>query len=71
MSPKPLILNLFEMNCVGHITHGLWRLPGNNRHRYTDLEYWTELAQIAESGGFTAIFLADVVGAYDTYGGSA
>lgn len=71
MSPKPLILNLFEMNCVGHITHGLWRLPGNNRHRYTDLSYWTELAQIAESGGFTAIFLADVVGAYDTYGGSA
>ena len=71
MSPKPLILNLFEMNCVGHITHGLWRLPGNNRHRYTDLTYWTELARIAESGGFTAIFLADVVGAYDTYGGSA
>ncbi|NMA76393.1 MAG: NtaA/DmoA family FMN-dependent monooxygenase [Actinomycetales bacterium] len=71
MSPKPLILNLFEMNCVGHITHGLWRLPGNSRHRYTDLSYWTELARIAESGGFTAIFLADVVGAYDTYGGSA
>lgn len=71
MSPKPLILNVFEMNCVSHITHGLWRLPGNNRHRYTDLEYWTELAQIAEEGGFTAIFIADVVGAYDTYGGSA
>jgi FMN-dependent oxidoreductase (nitrilotriacetate monooxygenase family) len=71
MSPKPLILNLFEMNCVGHITHGLWRLPDNNRHRYTDLDYWTELARIAEDGGFTAIFLADVQGAYDVYGGSA
>ena len=28
---KRLILNLFEMNCVSHITHGLWRLPGNTR----------------------------------------
>lgn len=71
MTPKPLILNVFEMNCVGHITHGLWRLPGNNRHRYTDVSYWTELARLAEEGGFTAIFLADVVGAYDAYGGSA
>ncbi|MFC5299269.1 MULTISPECIES: NtaA/DmoA family FMN-dependent monooxygenase [Brachybacterium] len=71
VAPKPLILNLFEMNCVGHITHGLWRLPGNNRHRYTDVTYWTELARLAEDGGFTAIFIADVVGAYDVYGGSA
>ena len=71
MAPKPLILNLFEMNCVSHITHGLWRLPGNHRERYTDLTYWTELARIAEDGGFTAIFIADVVGAYDVYGGSA
>jgi hypothetical protein len=31
---KRLILNLFEMNCVSHITHGLWRLPGNNRERF-------------------------------------
>ena len=25
--PKQLILNLFEMDCVSHITHGLWRCP--------------------------------------------
>ncbi|WP_248958943.1 NtaA/DmoA family FMN-dependent monooxygenase [Sphaerisporangium perillae] len=68
---KQLILNLFEMNCVGHITHGLWRLPGNNRQRFTDIEYWTELARLLESGGFDAVFLADVVGTYDVFRGSA
>jgi FMN-dependent oxidoreductase (nitrilotriacetate monooxygenase family) len=63
-SRKRLILNLFEMNCVSHITHGLWRLPGNNRERFNDIEYWIELAQLLESGGFDAVFLADVVGTY-------
>ncbi|GAA4423449.1 LLM class flavin-dependent oxidoreductase [Georgenia halophila] len=65
--PKKLILNLFEMACISHITHGLWPLPENNRHRFADLDYWTELAQILEDGGFDGIFLADVVGAYDVF----
>jgi len=68
---KRLILNLFEMSCVSHITHGLWRLPDNNRERFNDIEYWTELAQLLEAGGFDAVFLADVVGTYDTFRGSA
>jgi long-chain alkane monooxygenase len=68
---KRLILNLFEMNCVSHITHGLWRLPGNNRQRHNDIEYWIGLAQLLESGGFDAVFLADVVGTYDVFRGSA
>ncbi|PCE16422.1 monooxygenase [Microbacterium sp. SZ1] len=67
--PKRLILNLFEMNCVSHITHGLWRLPGNRRTAFTDIEYWTELAQLLEGGGFDAVFLADVVGTYDVFRG--
>ncbi|MFS0911923.1 NtaA/DmoA family FMN-dependent monooxygenase [Microbacterium sp. 179-I 3D2 NHS] len=67
--PKRLILNLFEMNCVSHITHGLWRLPGNRRTRFNDIEYWTELAQLLEAGGFDAVFLADVIGAYDVFRG--
>lgn len=69
--PKRLILNLFEMNCVSHITHGLWRLPGNNRERFNDIEYWLDLARLLESGGFDAVFLADVIGTYDTFRGSA
>lgn len=68
---KRLILNLFEMNCVSHITHGLWRLPDNNRERFNDIEYWTELAILLEAGGFDAVFLADVVGTYDVFRGSA
>ena len=68
---KRLILNLFEMNCVSHITHGLWRLPDNNRERFNDIEYWIELAKLLEEGGFDAVFLADVVGTYDVFRGSA
>ncbi|PYI50581.1 LLM class flavin-dependent oxidoreductase [Paenibacillus flagellatus] len=64
---KKIHLNAFEMNCVGHLAHGLWRHPDNNRHRYTDLDYWTELAQLLERGKFDALFLADVVGVYDVY----
>ena len=65
---KRLILNLFEMNCVSHITHGLWRLPGNNRERFNDIGYWTELARLLESGGFDAVFIADVTRASDALG---
>lgn len=66
---KQLVVNLFEMACVSHITHGLWVLEGNNRHRTAELEYWLELAQVAEEAGFDAIFLADVIGAYDDFRG--
>ncbi|MDQ1124925.1 NtaA/DmoA family FMN-dependent monooxygenase [Microbacterium trichothecenolyticum] len=66
---KPLILNLFEMSTVSHISHGLWSLPENNRHRFGEIGFWTELAQLLEEGDFDGVFLADVVGAYDTFRG--
>jgi len=66
---KQLFLNLFEMACVSHITHGLWPLPGNQRHRFDELSYWLELAQLLEEGGFDGVFLADVIGAYDVFRG--
>jgi len=71
MARKRLILNLFEMSCISHITHGLWRLPGNNRERFNDIDYWIELARLLEDGGFDAVFLADVTGTYDVFRGSA
>jgi long-chain alkane monooxygenase len=67
---KRLVVNLFEMNTPGHISHGLWRIPGNRRERYRDIDYWTELARVSERAGFDAIFIADVLGAYDVHGGS-
>ncbi|MHA6628597.1 LLM class flavin-dependent oxidoreductase [Pseudonocardia sichuanensis] len=65
-----ILLNAFDMACVGHQSAGLWRHPDDQGHRYTDLDYWTELAQLLERGGFDALFLADVLGVYDVYGGS-
>lgn len=67
--PKQLHVNLFEMNCVSHIVHGLWVHPENNRHRFNDLDYWTELAQLLEYGTFDGVFLADVIGTYDQFRG--
>jgi long-chain alkane monooxygenase len=66
---KKLHVNLFEMNCVGHISHGLWVHPDNNRHRFNDIEFWTELAKLLEYGTFDAVFLADVIGTYDGFRG--
>jgi long-chain alkane monooxygenase len=66
---KQLHVNLFEMNCVGHISHGLWVHPDNSRHRFNDIEFWTELAKLLEYGAFDAVFLADVIGTYDGFRG--
>lgn len=67
--PKQLHVNLFEMNCVGHISHGLWVHDDNNRHRFNEIEFWLELAKLLEYGTFDAVFLADVIGAYDGFRG--
>jgi FMN-dependent oxidoreductase (nitrilotriacetate monooxygenase family) len=64
---KRIHLNLFEMNCVSHITHGMWVHEHNTRHRFNELSFWLELAQLLEHGTFDAMFLADVTGAYDTF----
>jgi long-chain alkane monooxygenase len=67
--PKQIHLNLFEMNCVSHITHGMWTHPDNTRERFNDIEFWTELAQLLEHATFDAMFIADVIGAYDVFRG--
>lgn len=68
---KLIRFNAFQMNTVSHQSPGLWTHPRAEAHRYTDPDYWTELAQLLERGRFDAIFLADVLGAYDVYQGSA
>lgn len=69
MAKRKILLNAFDMNCVGHINHGLWTHPRDRSARYTDLDYWTDLARTLERGKFDGIFLADIVGVYDVYGG--
>jgi long-chain alkane monooxygenase len=68
---REILLNAFDMNCVGHIQQGLWTHPRDQSTRYLDLTYWTELAKTLEDGLFDGLFLADVVGVYDVFGGNA
>lgn len=68
---KRIILNAFDMSCVGHQSAGTWRHPESQALRYNDIEYWTNLARELERGCFDTLFIADVVGVYDVFRGSA
>ena len=68
-APRRMLINAFTMNCVSHIQQGLWVRDDTRQLDYTQLDPWVELAQILEKGCFDAIFLADVVGVYDSYHG--
>ena len=68
--PKQILLNAFDMNCVGHQSCGLWRHPRDRSAQYTSMAYWQDLARTLERGLFDAIFLADVTGVYDVYAGT-
>lgn len=70
MGKKQIRFNAFEMNCITHLSPGLWRYPGDEALKYKDIEYWQNVARIAEKGLFDAIFIADVLGVYDIYGGN-
>lgn len=67
---RELFLNAFAMNCVGHQSQGLWRHPRDKSAEYKHTDHWVELARLLERGKFDGLFLADVVGVYDVYGGS-
>ena len=67
MAKKQILLNAFNMNCVGHINHGLWTHPRDNSVDYNTLEYWTDLAKTLERGLFDGLFIADIIGVYDVY----
>ncbi len=68
---KQILLNAFEMNTVSQSSHGLWAHPRSRAAEYNTLAYWTDLARLLERGLFDGLFLADVLGVYDVYGGSA
>jgi FMN-dependent oxidoreductase (nitrilotriacetate monooxygenase family) len=70
MQKKEIHLNAFSMNCIGHINHGLWTHPRDRSAEYKTLSHWTDLAKTLERGLFDGIFLADILGVYDVYGGS-
>ncbi|QFY62832.1 LLM class flavin-dependent oxidoreductase (plasmid) [Rhizobium grahamii] len=67
---KQMQIYAFDMNCVGHINHGMWTHPRDTSLQYTDLDYWVDFARTAERGKLDGIFLADIVGVYDVFEGS-
>ncbi|MGE6739466.1 LLM class flavin-dependent oxidoreductase [Allorhizobium pseudoryzae] len=67
---RQIHFNAFDMNCVGHIQHGLWAHPRDQSHRFNEIGYWMDYAKRLEAGLFDGIFLADVVGVNDVLGGS-
>ena len=65
-----MLFNAFDMLVPVHQSPGLWRHPDSRITEFDTLEYWTELSQTVEDAGFSCLFLADVPGVYDVYGGS-
>ena len=67
---KQIRLNAFDMNCVAHQSPGLWTHPRDRSTDYTELSVLDRSARTLERGRFDGLFLADVLGVYDVYGGS-
>ena len=67
--PPEIPFNAFAMNTVGHLSPGQWTNPRDRSGAYNKLRTWTDLAQTLERGLFDGLFIADVIGVYDVYGG--
>ena len=68
---KPILFNAFDMLVPTHQSPGLWRHPESQIEQFDTLNFWTQTAQTLEDAGFSALFLADIPGLYDVYGGNA
>ena len=69
MSERRILVNAFDMSTPTHLVSGTWRHPESQAWRYKQLGYWTDLARLLERGLFDGLFIADVIGVYDVYGG--
>lgn len=67
---RRMILYAFMMGCSGHQSPGLWTHPADRSRYHNRLTYWTDHARLLEAGHFDGLFLADVLGGYDVYGGN-
>lgn len=71
MASRRIQFNAFDMSCIMHQSPGLWARVDDQSTRYKDLDYWVNLAKLLEAAKFDGLFIADVLGVYDTYQGSA
>ena len=67
---KEISINAFYANTPGQNWIGLWSAPGSRASEYTNLDYWVDVARIAERGLFDSVFFADTNGVHDVYEGS-
>ncbi|RDJ22430.1 FMN-dependent monooxygenase [Bosea caraganae] len=68
---REIRLNAFQMNTPGHSWPGLWRHPRDRSDGFARLDFWTDLARLAERGLLDGIFIADTFGLHDVYLGGA
>ena len=66
---KKILLNAFHMCSPSQSWAGMWTHARDQGRRYNTIEYYVELAQLAERGLFDSIFFADSIGLMDKYGG--
>lgn len=70
-SDRQILLSAFDMHTVTHQNPGAWADPADRAIDYNKLQYWIDTAKLLERGGFDCLFIADVLGMYDVYRGSA
>ena len=66
------MLDIFAyLNCSHSPTvEDAWQLPGHTQpDGYTDIEFWTNLAELLEDGGFRGMFFADAYNVANNYQG--
>ena len=61
----------FDFMAPTHLSAGLWRHGDDRGHRYQDLSFWTEYAEMLEAGCLDGVFFADHAGYHDVYEGEA
>ncbi len=68
---KEISVNAFYSNSPGQNWIGMWSAPGSRAVEYNSLDYWVDVAKLAERGLFDSIFFADTSSVYDVYQGAS
>ena len=66
---KKLLLNAFHMCSPSQSWAGMWTHQQDQCTGYTSIDYYVDLAKLAERGLFDSIFFADSIGLMDKHGG--
>ena len=64
---KDISISAFYANSPGQNWIGLWSMPDSRAAEYKSLDYWVDVARIAERGLFDSVFFADTSGVHDVY----